>query len=144
MAKLRDISADELLLAYTKVEVVREVEELRRERDLALAHDTQPYPTADAYEKVCAALEKAKYERDFWAWKYERREAECEELATQIKELATQIVDTQKALAATAKSWREARGTPESRREGREYADRLTELLPDRETEGPQVPGGGS
>ena len=36
-----------------------ENERLVRERDLALAHDTQPYPTADAYEKVCAA-------RTFW------------------------------------------------------------------------------
>ena len=33
-------------------------EKAERERDLALAHDTQPYPTAHAYEKVCAALEK--------------------------------------------------------------------------------------
>lgn len=32
--------------------------ELVRERDLAIAHDTQPYPTADAYDKVCAANEK--------------------------------------------------------------------------------------
>jgi septal ring factor EnvC (AmiA/AmiB activator) len=27
-----------------------------RERDEAIAHDRQPYPTTDAYEKVCAAL----------------------------------------------------------------------------------------
>jgi len=32
----------------------------RRERDLAIAHDRQPYPTASAYELVCAALTKAK------------------------------------------------------------------------------------
>lgn len=30
--------------------------ELRRERDLAIAHDRQPYPTAWAYEQACAAL----------------------------------------------------------------------------------------
>lgn len=29
----------------------------RTERDLAVAHDRQPYPTADAYEKVCVLLE---------------------------------------------------------------------------------------
>jgi uncharacterized Zn finger protein (UPF0148 family) len=29
-----------------------------KERDLAIAHDRQPYPTADAYEKVCAARTK--------------------------------------------------------------------------------------
>lgn len=35
--------------------------ELRRcqiERDLAVAHDRQPYPTAQAYEKACAALNR--------------------------------------------------------------------------------------
>jgi hypothetical protein len=34
------------------------------ERDLAVAHDRQPYPTADAYEKVCAALEAMRADRD--------------------------------------------------------------------------------
>jgi hypothetical protein len=32
--------------------------ELRRERDLAIAHDRQPYPTAWAYEQACKALRK--------------------------------------------------------------------------------------
>jgi len=32
------------------------VKQLRSTRYLAMAHDTQPYPTAEAYEKVCAAL----------------------------------------------------------------------------------------
>lgn len=32
--------------------------ELRRERDLAIAHDRQPYPTAWAYEQVCKARTK--------------------------------------------------------------------------------------
>jgi hypothetical protein len=31
---------------------------LRRERDLAIAHDRQPYPTAWAYEQACAALRR--------------------------------------------------------------------------------------
>ncbi len=30
--------------------------EAETERDLAIAHDRQPYPTVDAYEKVCKAL----------------------------------------------------------------------------------------
>lgn len=34
-------------------------EELQEERDLAIAHDRQPYPTAEAYERVCKA-------RDGW------------------------------------------------------------------------------
>ncbi|MER5750663.1 hypothetical protein [Streptomyces sp. NPDC002088] len=32
--------------------------ELRRERDLAIAHDRQPYPTAWAYEQACKALHR--------------------------------------------------------------------------------------
>lgn len=32
--------------------------ELRRERDLAVAHDRQPYPTAWAYEQACKALHR--------------------------------------------------------------------------------------
>lgn len=38
--------------------------EAERERDLAIAHDRQPYPTAEAYELVCAAMHKTKAERD--------------------------------------------------------------------------------
>lgn len=34
------------------------IDELRRERDQAIAHDRQPYPTAWAYEKACEALRK--------------------------------------------------------------------------------------
>ena len=37
-----------------------------RERDLARAHDAQPYPTAEAYERVCAALKEAKAEALKW------------------------------------------------------------------------------
>lgn len=34
------------------------------ERDLAIAHDRQPYPTADAYERACAALERHRERAD--------------------------------------------------------------------------------
>ncbi len=40
----------------------RELAAARRERDLAIAHDRQPYPTAWAYEQVCKALEACKGE----------------------------------------------------------------------------------
>lgn len=59
----------------TPVEVAlrAEVARLTEERDLAVAHDRQPYPTADAYEAACRALEKhrtradaAEAERDSW------------------------------------------------------------------------------
>lgn len=33
-----------------------------QERDLAIAHDRQPYPTAWAYEQACKALESARRE----------------------------------------------------------------------------------
>lgn len=33
-----------------------ERDELKAERDLAIAHDRQPYPTADAYKWACDAL----------------------------------------------------------------------------------------
>jgi hypothetical protein len=36
------------------------IKELEKERDLALEHDTQPYPTAWAYEQTCAALTECK------------------------------------------------------------------------------------
>jgi hypothetical protein len=38
--------------------------ELRRERDLAIAHDRQPYPTAWAYEQACKAREKHRERAD--------------------------------------------------------------------------------
>ncbi len=37
-----------------------EIKKLRAERDSAIAHDTQPYPTALAYETVCKLLEESK------------------------------------------------------------------------------------
>jgi hypothetical protein len=47
--------------------------ELRRERDLAIAHDRQPYPTAWAYEQACKALrrkgavvERVRQMADYW------------------------------------------------------------------------------
>jgi uncharacterized membrane protein YccC len=42
-----------LLLAAHGAEMAR----LREERDQALAHDRQPYPTQWAYDQTCAALE---------------------------------------------------------------------------------------
>ena len=36
----------------------RELAQAKKDRDLALAHDTQPYPTAYAYEQACRALKR--------------------------------------------------------------------------------------
>lgn len=51
-------------LTNERDELKEKLEKAERERDLAIAHDTQPYPTADAYEKVCAALETHKRRAD--------------------------------------------------------------------------------
>jgi hypothetical protein len=45
------------------------VRRLREERDLAIAHDRQPYPTVWAYEQACKALES-------WRERAEKAEAE--------------------------------------------------------------------
>lgn len=42
------------------VEQQTRAERAEAERDLAIAHDRQPYPTADAYERVCATLAATK------------------------------------------------------------------------------------
>lgn len=55
---------------YVPKQVLEEAEE---ERDLAIAHDRQPYPTAEAYEKVCAARTK-------WQEQAEAAQAEVERL----------------------------------------------------------------
>ncbi len=49
--------------AATEDDAERFVESLNgltRERDLAVAHDRQPYPTAWAYEQACRARDEAK------------------------------------------------------------------------------------
>ena len=58
------------------------IERLKRERDLAVVHDKQPYPTAEAYEKVCAALHKTKDDRDAAL----RRVGEAEALLRRLSE----------------------------------------------------------
>lgn len=47
---------DGLIVLLAQAEQDRD--EARRERDLAVAHDRQPYPTQWAYDQACKALEK--------------------------------------------------------------------------------------
>jgi hypothetical protein len=55
----------ELVGLRTEVDQLRgENAQLTRERDLAIAHDTQPYPTAWAYEQACRVMHEVKAERD--------------------------------------------------------------------------------
>ncbi len=46
-----DLMRHESMLARSR----HETDDMRRERDKAIAHDTQDYPTADAYDRVCKA-----------------------------------------------------------------------------------------
>jgi len=98
---------------------------VREERDLAVAHDRQPYPTADAYETACRALEKhreradkAEAERDEARF---QRDQECHGrklnefgLLAQLRDaqaerdsLAAQLAEAEKVVEA-AKAWRDA------------------------------------
>lgn len=53
---LSDADVDNLIAAVEALRV--RVADLTTERDLAVAHDRQPYPTAAAYETVCEARTK--------------------------------------------------------------------------------------
>jgi hypothetical protein len=57
-----------------------------RERDLAVAHDRQPYPTAEAYEKVCAARTK-------WQERAEAAESALAERTRRVEALEGRIRD---------------------------------------------------
>lgn len=75
-----------------------ELQQARRERDLAIAHDRQPYPTAEAYEAVCAARTK-------WQDRAEKAEAENAELRSRLQE-------AKKALKEATRGWNLMRPKP--------------------------------
>jgi hypothetical protein len=59
--------ADAELIAALRTHLPRllaALEEARKERDLAIAHDRQPYPTAWAYGQACEALERHRERAD--------------------------------------------------------------------------------
>jgi hypothetical protein len=60
------------------VALTREVDRLREGRDLAIAHDRQPYPTQWAYDQAVAALEKHRQRAD-------RAERERDELKAAVE-----------------------------------------------------------
>ncbi len=67
-------------LAMAVIDELRErVAALKVERDLAIAHDRQPYPTATAYEKVCEARAK-------WQVRAETAEAQLASLFSTLAE----------------------------------------------------------
>jgi hypothetical protein len=77
----------ELVAENEKLE--KRLEAAERERDLAVAHDRQPYPTAAAYEVVCAALED------------KRKRLEAAEKVSGVDEYARRIA----ALAEDGDDW---------------------------------------
>lgn len=65
-----DTYRDERHAAADEIERLRaERDKARRDRDLAISHDRQPYPTQWAYDRVCAARTK-------WQERAEKAEAE--------------------------------------------------------------------
>ncbi len=54
-----DLAGPHVWARYATI-LCAELMRTREERDLALAHDTQPYPTAWAYEQACRVLEETK------------------------------------------------------------------------------------
>jgi septal ring factor EnvC (AmiA/AmiB activator) len=79
-------------------DLVAELAETRRERDLAVAHDRQPYPTQDAYDAACRALEKhrqranaAEAERDDYRDRLKATDAAWAKLATERDALRAQV-----------------------------------------------------
>jgi chromosome segregation ATPase len=61
-----------------------ELERLREERDQAIAHDRQPYPTRWAYDQACAALQKHRE-------RAEQSEAEAARLRAQVADYENAI-----------------------------------------------------
>lgn len=70
-----------------------EVARLTRERDLAIAHDTQPYPTAEAYDLACKALARTKADRETMA-------KEWGQLRETYDRLVVELVEARKELEA--------------------------------------------
>jgi hypothetical protein len=62
--RLDHVVGVERIIARHFAPLQERVRELERERNLAVAHDRQPYPTAAAYEAVCKSLDAAVAERD--------------------------------------------------------------------------------
>lgn len=78
------------------------------ERDLAIAHDRQPYPTAWAYEQACAALDAHRERAD--AAEAERDQlraqlAEQQQLAATYQAQATMATDRLEAIGPTHEEW---------------------------------------
>lgn len=79
-----------------------------------MCQDTEgPYIRLSDHE---AAMFNARHERQFWAWKYERREAECEELADRLRAHEEAISSTVEELERQADKWAKAiAGSPSER-----------------------------
>ena len=70
--------AEYIEISAALAEKDKEIEQLRRDRDLAIVHDNQPYPTSEAYEQVCKTLANIR------AQLAEARNAALEEAAKEV------------------------------------------------------------
>lgn len=90
------------------VKLRAEVSRLKAELKLAIAHDRQPYPTAEAYENVCELLRVARedLEKGFMAGAYSRLKhlQESENIAVQLR---AEISARDKCIAAKDESMRD-------------------------------------
>lgn len=77
-------------------ELNRYIKNLEHERDLAVAHDRQPYPTATAYEAVCEA--NARKDKELIA--------AHNSLALAVNQRASLVVALRNILKSKSGSWR--------------------------------------
>ncbi|WP_435601290.1 hypothetical protein [Streptomyces sp. C10-9-1] len=94
-------------------------EKLREERDLAVAHDRQPYPTADAYEKACTALEAHRARADRAEEELAGARASIEHMT---KAMSWICGHDRQGLDHLAEAQREARGREAAVRQARAWA----------------------
>lgn len=113
-------------LSHVQAETAAAIAKITEERDLAIAHDTQPYPTADAYNAACAALHKHRERAD-------KAEAEIRDLhETKLVEAHHEIERLGKALRVCEHVLSRAEPSDAQLHAGQQAAGAyVTEWLPD-------------
>jgi uncharacterized protein (DUF433 family) len=124
------------------VALFAELHDVTEQRDLAIAHDRQPYPTAAAYEAVCATLERKRAELDDtvqanhrWAATHAGLEAELAEVREELARMAGGVTDLRATVAMRDGQLRDVSAELEYVRADREGLDlQRNRLLAERAT----------